>query len=93
MPIFLNSGNTPIVATDNAVISDLFNPILSELQVSFNGAPWAEGVAYTYNETTGEFATVGGVVTVPAGTFTQNPITGEWTVTPGETVVEIRGRV
>ena len=88
-----NLGNTDAVATDNLVISDTFDPILSDITVLIGGNLATEGTDYTYNETTGEFATVGGVVTVPAGTFTQNPITGEWTVTPGETVVEIRGRV
>lgn len=88
-----NLGNTNATATDNIVISDTFDPILSDITVLIGGNPAVEGTDYTYNEATGEFATVGGVITVPAGTFTQNPTTGEWTVTPGETVVEIRGRV
>ncbi len=88
-----NLGNTDAVATDNLVISDTFDPILSDITVLVDGRLATEGTDYTYNEATGEFATVASVVTVPAGTFTQNPETGEWTVTPGETVVEIRGRV
>ena len=88
-----NSGNIPIVATDNAVISDLFNPILSELQVSFNGAPWTEGVAYTYNETTGLFESLPGQITVPAATYTQDAVTGEWTLTPGISTLTVTGRI
>ena len=88
-----NSGNTPIVATDNAVISDLFNPILSELQVSFNGVSWAEGTAYTYDDTTGLFESLPGQITVPAATYTQDPVTGEWTLTPGVSTLTVTGRI
>ncbi len=88
-----NSGNTPIVATDNAVISDLFNPILSELQVTFNGAPWVEGTNYTYNEATGLFESLEGQITVPAATYTQDTTTGEWTLTPGVSTLVVVGRI
>lgn len=88
-----NSGNTPIVATDNAVISDLFNPILSELQVSFNGAGWTEGTSYTYNEATGLFESLPGQITVPAATYTQDSTTGEWTLTPGISTLTVTGRI
>lgn len=88
-----NSGNTPIVATDNAVISDLFNPILSELQVSFNGDNWTEGTNYSYNEQSGLFESVQGQITVPSATYLQNSETGEWTVTPGISTLIVTGRI
>ena len=49
-----NTGNTPLVATDNAVITDLFDPILTNVQVSFNGTPWTLGTEYNYNQATGQ---------------------------------------
>ncbi len=88
-----NYGNTPVVATDNAVVTDTFDPILSNLTVTFNGVPLTEGTQYVYNQATGVFTTLGGTVTVPAATYTQDPITGEITVTPGISVLEISGTV
>lgn len=87
-----NSGNTPAVATDNVVLSDTFIPVLSNITVSLNGELLSEGTDYTYNEETGEFATVPGRITVPAATFTQGP-DGEQIITPGVTVLTVVGTV
>ena len=88
-----NSGNEALVATDNAVITDTFDPILTDLVVTLNGAPLAVGTGYTYDETTGQFATVPGIITVPAATFTQDPITGAYTATPGLATVTVTGTI
>ena len=85
-----NTGNTPAVATDNVVITDTFNPILSSIAVTVNGTALSPA-SYTYNETTGEFSTLPGVITVPAATYTQDPITGNITITPGVTTVTVTG--
>ena len=66
--VIQNSGNTAAIATDNVVVSDTFDPILTITSVTLDGAPLAEGTGYTYDEATGEFATVAGVITVPAAT-------------------------
>ncbi|MBQ6709027.1 MAG: hypothetical protein IJM97_08780, partial [Clostridia bacterium] len=87
-----NTGNTAAEATDNIVITDTFDPILSNITVTVDGATLPD-TAYTYDETTGEFATVPGTITVPAATYTQDAVTGEWTVTPGVTVVTVTGTV
>ena len=89
--IVQNLGNVPVNATDGVIISDVFNPVLSDIAVTLNDAPLAEGTGYTYNETTGEFATVDGVITVPAATYTQDPVTGVITTTPGVTVLTVSG--
>lgn len=91
--IVQNLGNTPIIATDNVVISDTFNPVLSNITVELDGVVLTEGTEYTYNETTGGFATTNGTITVPAATFTQNPTTGVVTTTPGVAVLTITGTV
>ncbi len=88
-----NTGTTPIVATDNAIITDLFDPILTNLQVSFNGTEWQEGAGYTYNQETGLFESQEGYITVPAAAYTQDPATGEWTLTPGESTLVIIGNI
>lgn len=88
-----NTGNEEVVATDNAFITDTFDPILSDLVVTFNGTAWAETTNYTYDETTGQFATVAGQVTVPAATYVQDPTTGTWTITPGVSVLTVTGTV
>ena len=91
--VIRNFGNTPVVATDDAVVTDTFDPILSNLTVTFNGAVWTEGVEYTYDETAGVFATVPANISVPAATFVQNPATGAWTVTPGVSTLVVVGTV
>ena len=88
-----NRGNTPIVATDDAVVTDTFDPVLENIVVTFNGDVWTESVNYTYNEATGEFATAPGPITVPAATYTQDPVTGVYTVTPGVSVLTVTGTI
>ncbi len=91
--VIQNFGNTSVVATDDASITDVFDPILSDLVVTFNGVTWTEGVQYNYNEATGEFTTVPTNILVPAATYTQNPATGAWTVVPGVSTLVVVGTV
>ncbi len=91
--VIRNTGNQAITAQDGAVITDTFLPILTDLEVSFNGNPWTEGVEYTYNPTTGEFATVAGQVIVSAATYTQNPVTGEFAVIPATATLVVTGTI
>lgn len=88
-----NTGNTAAVATDNATITDLFDPILENITVTLNGTVLTEGPQYVYDETTGLFQTVAGVITVPAATYVQDPVTGQWNITPGTTVLTVTGTV
>lgn len=87
-----NHGNTPAVATDNVVLTDMLDPVLNPVTVTFNDATWTEGVSYTYDTSTGLFATVAGQITVPAATYTQ-AADGTWTITPGTAVLTITGTV
>lgn len=88
-----NMGNTPALAVDNVVLTDTFNPILSALSATFNGAAWSSPTNYTYDTATGAFATVAGQITVPAATYTQDATTGAWTVTPGVSTLVVTGTV
>ena len=91
--VIQNSGNQPVVATDNAAITDTFNPILTALAVTFDGTAWTQGVQYNYSEATGVFATVPGQILVPAATYTQDPVTGAYTVTPGIATLTVTGTI
>ena len=91
--IIQNTGNQAVLATDNAAINDIFDPILSALTVTFNGTAWSEGIQYSYDETTGEFSTNNGQITVPAATYIQDPTTGEYTVTPGTSTLIVTGTI
>ena len=91
--VIQNSGNEAVVATDNAAITDTFDPILTALTVTFNGAVWTEGVQYNYNEATGLFTTVPGQILVPAATYVQNPVTGVYTATPGIATLIVTGTI
>ncbi|MBQ8392826.1 MAG: hypothetical protein IJX51_03540 [Clostridia bacterium] len=88
-----NLGNADAVATDNIVLTDVFNPILTDIAVSYNGTPWTEGVEYTYNEATGVFSTTQSAITVPSAIFTQDPTTGEWQSTPGAVSLTVIGTI
>ncbi|MBQ2824507.1 MAG: hypothetical protein IJF18_08010 [Oscillospiraceae bacterium] len=87
-----NYGNTPVVATDDAIITDNFDPVLSNLVVTFNGTQWKEGVNYTYNASTGAFSTNPAQITVPAAEYSQN-MSGEWVIQPGVSTLVISGNI
>ena len=87
-----NNGNQAITAADAATVTDLFDPILTDLVVTLNGVALAEGTGYTYNAATGQFATLPGIVTVPAATFTQDA-TGVYTATPGLSTLTVTGTI
>jgi len=91
--VIQNSGNTEAIATDNVVVTDTFDPILSGITVTYNGTVWTQPESYTYDEATGLFTTVVGAITVPAATYTQDPATGNWVVDPGVTVITVTGTV
>lgn len=88
-----NYGNTDAAEGDNVVITDTFNPILRNISVTYNGKTWTEPADYTYDETTGEFATVAGQISVPAATFAQDTATGVITTTPGTAIVTVTGNI
>ena len=88
-----NYGNTAVVSTDNAVITDVFDPVLSDISVTFDGVVWTEGVNYNYDEATGVFTTVPGQITVPAATFERDAQTGTIVTTPGVATLIVTGTI
>ena len=91
--VLQNAGNVAVVATDNVIVSDTFAPALTNIAVTLNGNPLTEGTDYTYNEATGEFATLPGVITIPAAVISQDAETGVITTTPGTSVLTVTGTV
>ena len=91
--VIQNTGNEPVVATDDAAITDVFDPILTDLVVTFNGVTWTEGVQYNYDEATGLFTTVPGQITVPAATYTRDPETGAFVGNPGIATLVVTGTI
>ena len=89
--IIQNSGNRATVATDNLVVYDTFDPALSDITVTLDGAALAD-TAYIYNSDTGVFSTIPGIVTVPAATYVREP-DGRISVTPGYAVLKISGTI
>ena len=88
-----NFGNVAATAADNVALSDLFDPALTGITVSLDGVSWTSGVQYNYNETTGQFDTVAGEITVPAATYTQDVTTGVWSTTPGSVTLTVSGTI
>ena len=91
--IIQNSGNTPVVATDNLIVSDTFDPALQNITVRLNGVLLVEGTDYTYDEISGMFTTLPGAITVPAATFSRDVNTGIITTTPGTATITVTGTI
>lgn len=87
-----NTGNTEAGAEANIILTDTFNPVLSNISVTLNGVALTDPADYTYNPNTGLFTTAAGRITVPAATFTQNA-DGSWVVTPGVSTLVVTGTV
>ena len=88
-----NFGNVEASAADDLAIIDTFEPALGAVTVTYNGVAWTQGVQYNYDPATGVFSTVAGNITVPAATYMQDPVSGEWSIRPGESVIVVTGRV
>lgn len=91
--VIQNYGNTEAGTADNVAVTDTFNPILNPISVEFDNIIKTISDDYTYDSTTGEFATVAGRITVPAATYTQDPDTGAWAINPGVSVLTVTGTV
>ena len=87
-----NTGNTEAGIADEAAVSDNFDPILSNITVSFDGAAWSRGVQFSYDESSGAFATLPGQIIVPAAAYTRNA-DGTWTVEPGTAKLSVSGTI
>jgi uncharacterized repeat protein (TIGR01451 family) len=91
--VIQNSGNEAAGAEAAIAVSDLFDPVLKNLSAVLDGQPLTLTTDYTYDQTSGQFATVPGHITVPAAVYAQTASTGDWTVTPGESVLVVTGTV
>ena len=91
--VIANAGSAPATADDAITLRDTFQPILRNLTAALDGETLivAQG-DYTYDETTGIFATLPGRITVPAATFAQAE-DGTWVTTPGTAVLTVTGTV
>ncbi len=88
--VIQNTGNTAVTAADLTSVADTFDPILTDLAVTLDGAPFT---AYSYNQASGLFTTTQGAITVPAATVSQDAATGEYTVIPGSTTLTVTGTI
>ncbi|MBE5900778.1 MAG: hypothetical protein E7280_02615 [Lachnospiraceae bacterium] len=86
-----NTGNIEADEQANVVVSDLFNPVLNNIVVTYNTGTLPT-TSYSYDEETGLFSTNNGVITVPAASFAQSD-TGEWQITPGVTTISVTGTI
>ena len=88
-----NEGNAATSPEDEVTVTDTFDPALTNLVVTLDGSPLVQDGNYTYDESTGVFATVPGALSVPAAAYTQDPATGVYTAEPGETVLTVTGTI
>ena len=85
-----NSGLTPVEATDEVTLTDVFDPVLISPTVAYNGTTLSEGTDYTYEN--GTLTVLAGAITLPAATASQSG-TGEWVVTPGTGTLTVTGTI
>jgi uncharacterized repeat protein (TIGR01451 family) len=90
--VITNNGAKAAEEADNVTVIDNFTPVLSGLTVTLNGSALSL-TQYTYDSTTGVFATKPGVITVPAAAFTQDPVSGLWTRSPGVATLTVSGTI
>ncbi len=83
-----NEGNT---ASDDAVLTDVFYPVLHDITAEYNGVLLGSA-DYSYDEETGVFETSAGVLTVGAAVYTADPVTGRFESVPGSGVLTVTGR-
>ena len=91
--VIQNLGNTDAIATDNASVSDTFDPIIDITGVTLDGVALTSPADYTYDTATGLFTTTPGRITVPAATYVQDPVTGAISITPGTVTLRVVGTV
>ena len=91
--IISNSGNSPATVGDDIVIADTFDPAFESVTVTYNGVAWTSPENYTYDSATGLFTTVAGAITVPAATFEQDAVSGEWNIVPGTSTLVVTGNI
>ncbi len=90
--VIRNTGSAPAAEDDNIVVSDTFNPVLSNIAVTLDGTALTPD-EYAYDENTGAFSTTAGRITVPAATYTQDAATGEFLTDPGTATLTVTGTV
>ncbi len=88
--VIANAGNAAVETTDNTVITDVFDPLLSGVSATFNGQPFTE---FNYNEVSGLFTTNAGAITVPAATVTRDDTTGAYSIAPGIATLTVTGTI
>ena len=90
--VLQNTGAAAAGAAEEVTVSDVFDPVLTGLAVALDGQPLTETTGFTYDAVSGAFATVPGIITVPAATYAQNA-DGTWSVTPGAAVLTVTGTI
>ena len=85
-----NGGTSPVLATDDVTLTDVFNPVLENPTVAYNGTTLASGTDYTYQN--GTLTVLAGVITLPAATVSQSA-TGEWVTEPGVGTLTVTGTI
>ncbi len=88
-----NFGSDATTVDDDVVLTDTFNPVLKNIDVTYNGGAWVERASYNYDTSTGLFTTLPGQITVPGATFTQDINTGMYITTPGIVTITVTGTI
>lgn len=85
-----NNGTKAADSASKVTIEDIFDPKLSDLEVSFNKIKLTKDTDYTYDVNSGLFKVKENIITVPEAEYFQDN-TGAWYVEPAVRVLIVTG--
>lgn len=85
-----NAGNMPATEEGSPVLTDTFDPVLRNIEVTLDGKVITPEDGFSYQD--GVFTTKPNLIYVPAADFYRNP-DGSVTVIPGKVVLTVSGRI
>ncbi len=92
--VITNKGNIAVEASDDFQLTDNFIPPFDFITVTLDGTLLSDGTDYIYDlssSSEGTLTTTPGLITIPAATFVQDTVTGEYKTNPGAVIMKVTG--
>lgn len=89
----LNYGINDLSLINNLTIKETFSPILKNIEVTYNGVKWTNGVNYSYNSASGNFITLSNQIALFKAKITKNENTNEYNLIPSFATLIIEGTI
>lgn len=89
----LNYGINDLSLINNLTIKETFSPIIKNIEVTYNGVKWTNGVNYSYNSTSGNFITLSNQIALFKAKITKNENTNQYNLIPSFATLIIEGNL